>query len=105
MKFRDREFSDLDQFFRDILRGGYADGDTVSHVGFTFFGYRGPWYIVGYKMAVVMEKQLERAALVQGMTDPRKLLLRYNEAAKRIKSAGKETLPLWSDPVIAAVSK
>ena len=105
MKYWDREFAELDQFFQDILRGGFTDKDTITHVAFTFFGYRGPWYLVGYKMAVVIEKELGRAALLEGMTDPRKLLLHYNKAAKQINSAGKEKLPLWSDPVIAAMSK
>jgi putative zinc-dependent peptidase DUF5700 len=105
MKYWDREFAELDQFFSDILRGGFADQETINHVAFSFFGYRGPWYLVGYKMAIVVEKEMGRAALVEGMTDPRKLLLHYNEAAKRVNSKGKEKLPLWSDPVIAAISK
>src|SRR5688572_17578136 len=35
--------------------------------GFAFYGVRGPWYSVGWKMAVVIEKTLGRATLVEVM--------------------------------------
>ena len=104
MKFWTHEFSDVNQFFLDILHGGFKDKDVIAHVGYHFFGYRGAWYQVGYKMAVVVERKYGRPALIEGMTDPRKLLLRYNQAAAEISSTGPtEKLPLWSDEIIAAL--
>ena len=103
MKFWKDQFSQVDTFFKDVLRGGYKDRETIDHVGFTFFGYRGPWYVVGYKMAVVVEKQFGREALLGCIADPRKLMLRYNEAAKKMNETAVERLPLWSDEVIAAM--
>jgi hypothetical protein len=104
MKFWTHEFSDVNQFFLDILHGGFKDKDVIAHVGYHFFGYRGAWYQVGYKMAVVVERKYGRPALIEGMTDPRKLLLRYNQAAAEINSTGPvEKLPLWSDEIIAAL--
>jgi hypothetical protein len=103
MKFWTQEFTQLDTFFKDILRGGFKDRDAIDHVGFTFFGYRGPWYLVGYRMGVTVEKAFGREALLACMTDPRKLLIRYNEAAKKLNASAGEKLPLWSDEVIAAM--
>ena len=55
-------------------------------------------------MALVVEKRYGRPTLIEGMTDPRKLLLRYNQAAAEISSTGPvEKLPLWSAEIIAAL--
>ncbi len=104
MKFWTRQFSDVNQFFLDILHSGFKDKEIVAHVGYHFFGYRGAWYQVGYRMAIVVEKKYGRSVLIECMTDPRKLLLRYNQAASEINSAAPaEKLPLWSDEVISAL--
>jgi hypothetical protein len=104
MKYVDQELAQVDQFFRDVLRGGFKDRETVDHVAFTFFGYRGPWYVVGYRMAAVVEKQLGREELLKCMTDPRRLLIDYNIAARRLNETASEKLALWSDPVIDAMN-
>jgi hypothetical protein len=55
-------------------------------------------------MAVIVEKKYGRPALLEGMTDPRKLLLRYNQVAADINSTGPaEKLPLWNDEIIDAL--
>jgi hypothetical protein len=77
---------------------------VADHVAFTFFGYRGPWYTVGYRMGSLVERRLGRAALLEGMVDPRRLLARYNEAAAQQNAAGGETLPLWSEALLKAVA-
>jgi hypothetical protein len=103
MKYVDQEFAQVDQFFRDVLRGGFKDRETIDHVAFTFFGYRGPWYVVGYRMAAVVEKQLGREELLKCMTDPRRLLVDYNAAARKQNETATEKLPLWSDAVVDAM--
>lgn len=105
MKYSSEQLAQLDTFFRNILRGGFKDRKTIDDEAFTFFGYRGPWYVVGYKMGAVIEKQLGRGALLEAMSDSRKLLLHYNEAAAILnKSAGPvDRLPLWSDEVVKAI--
>ena len=70
----------------------------------SFFGAQGPWYTIGYKMAVTVEKRFGRPALIETMLDPRCLLVLYNHAASEQNAAGKEQLPLWSDSVLAGVS-
>ncbi len=105
MKFVDQDIIQLNQFFLDIINGGYANLEAADHVAFTFFGYRGPWYTVGYKMGSLIEKRIGRAVLVECMADPRKLLAKYNEAAVQQNAAGKEDkLPLWSPELLKAVN-
>ncbi len=64
-----------------------------------FFGVQGPWYTVGWKMAVVVERAFGRAAVVAAVGDPRRLLAEYNRAVRARHLA----LPLWSDALLAAV--
>jgi hypothetical protein len=98
------QLQDLNQFFMDTIRGDLRN-DAVAHVGFTFFGYRGPWYTVGYLMATTIEKQLGRAALVETLRDPREFLARYNEAARARNAKGGERVPLFSSEVLEAVTR
>ena len=94
----------MNQFFLDLINGGFAKPEVADHVAFTFFGYRGPWYTVGYLMGSTVEKRYGRAVLIECMSDPRQLLARYNQAAAEQNAAGsKEKLPLWSPEVLKAV--
>lgn len=102
-KFADQLFRQLEIFFLDLVDGGFTKTEIADHVALTFFGYRGPWYTVGYRMGALVEKRFGRAVLVQCMADPRLLLARYNEAANDVNAAGKDTLPVWSAAVLAAV--
>lgn len=61
---------------------------------------QGPWYTVGWKMAVLIEKTYGRAKLIECMCDQRKLLATYNEAAKKHNRNSSEPLALWSTSVI-----
>jgi hypothetical protein len=63
------------QFFLDIR------SDLSNDEGSMFFGYGGPWYTVGYRMAVTIERQLGRPALVATLADLRNFVARYNESA------------------------
>ncbi|HUK29471.1 MAG TPA: DUF5700 domain-containing putative Zn-dependent protease [Candidatus Acidoferrum sp.] len=94
----------INSFFLDILSGKLADDDAIGAKGSTFYGnHQGPWYTVGYKMAVIVEKRYGRAALIQTMTDYRCLLVLYNRAAAELNAAGKDQLPLWSESVLSGV--
>ncbi len=94
----------IDRFFADILSGKLADKDSIETRGSSFFGSaQGPWYTVGYKMAVVVEKRYGRPKLIETMTDLRCLLALYNQAAAEQNVAGKEQLPLWSASLLADV--
>lgn len=103
-KFVDQQFTQLNQFFLDVIGGGFAKPEVADHVAFTFFGYRGPWYTVGYLMGSTIEKRFGRGVLVECMSDPRQLLAKYNDAAAERNAAGKAAkLPLWSDEILKAV--
>lgn len=104
MKYMDEQTRQLNQFFLDIVNGGFAKPEVADHVGFLFMGYRGPWYTVGYKMGSMVEKRFGRPVLVQCMSDPRQLLVRYNQAAAEQNATGKQDeLPLWSPELLKAV--
>ena len=95
----DRDLRAVDAFFLDILHGKFAGADAISAKGSSFFGAQGPWYTVGYRMAVIVEKQFGRGALITTMLDPRRLLLLYNQAV----AARHLNLPMWSKEILEQV--
>lgn len=103
MKFVDQQLIQLNQFFLDVIEGGFAKPEVADHVAFTFFGYRGPWYTVGYKMGQTVETHFGRAVLLECMSDPRQLLVKYNEAAAAENVNRVDKLPLWSPELLKAV--
>lgn len=97
MKYFSNELDQVNQFFLDVLGDSFKNLEAADHEAMTFFGYRGPWYLVGYRMAVAIEKEFGRAALIDTLRDPRLFVAKYNEAAKRQK------LPMFSADVIKGV--
>ena len=77
--------------------------DVADDVAFTFFGYRGPWYTVGYAMGAAVEKHRGRAALVACMLDPHTLLAEYNHVAEEQNATGAVKRALWSPELLKAV--
>lgn len=98
-----QDFETLNQFFLDVAQGKLT-GDAADEKAGSFFGeVQGPWYTVGYKMAVMVEKRFGRPALIQCMLDRRLLLVRYNQAAEELNRAGNQKLPLWSSELLELV--
>jgi hypothetical protein len=95
--------NDLNQFFLDTVHGELRN-DAVAHEGSIFFGYRGPWYTVGYRMAVTIEREFGRPALIATFADPRGFVARYNEAAVKQNAKSGSQLPLFSAEILQAVS-
>lgn len=93
----------VDSFFVKILDGSFANQDAIQERGSSFFGTQGPWYTVGYKMSIMVEKKFGRATLIQTMLDPRQLLTLYNRAAKEFNTKGKEQLALWSEKILKQI--
>ena len=75
----------------------------INEKAASFFGEQGPWYTVGYKMAVIVEKRYGRAALIECMIDPRELLAGYNAAAAELNWQGLEKLALWSPELLSKI--
>jgi hypothetical protein len=93
----------LEEFFLDVIGRRLATPDTVSAVASSFYGEQGPWYTVGWKMAVTIEKQFGRPELIRCMTDPRRLLHRYNAAATEYNRIHTDSLARWSEKLTAAL--
>ncbi|WP_147452419.1 DUF5700 domain-containing putative Zn-dependent protease [Corallococcus praedator] len=87
-----QHFAELDAFFVSILEGRLK-GDALRQQAARFYGpEQGPWYTVGYQMAVLVERHLGHARLLQCMEDPRLLPGAYEEATA--KAGG--TRPHWN---------
>ena len=91
----------VEGFLFDILDGRLTDPDSVRARAMAFFGVQGPWYTVGWLMAVTIEREAGRAALVSSLCDPVALMRRYNEAAAG-GSAGAR--PRWSEALLGRLS-
>ncbi len=99
----DRDLARVERFLLDVAEGRLTDEAEIRRAGFEFFGVQGPWYTVGWRMAVEVERRLGRPALVECMSDPRRLLLEFNRlAADKTRLAG-EYLPTWSPALLTAL--
>ena len=90
----------VDAFFNEILEGKLTE-DQTREKGFSFFGIQGPWYTVGWRMAVLIEKTYGRARLIECMCDQRLLLSTYNRAATKYNRRSRAPLALWSKTTAA----
>ncbi len=93
----------VNAFFLDMVTGRLASEDSIEQKGGNFYGRQGPWYTVGYKMAMMVEKRFSRDSLIEAMLDPRRLLLLYNMAAAEQNAMSSNQLPLWSKEVLKQV--
>ena len=98
----DEDLKKVEQFFLDIL-GNKLTEDQIQKTAYSFFGVQGPWYTVGWKMSVVIEKTFGRAKLIECFCDQRKLLATYNEAAAKYNRSSSKPLPLWSRTIVDAL--
>ncbi len=93
----------VDTFFLDVLAKKLSD-DERNSTARSFFGIQGPWYTVGWKMAVTIENAYGRSRLIEAMCDHRKLLATYNQAAEKQNKKERTSLALFSQLVIASSS-
>jgi hypothetical protein len=94
----------VESFFIEVLENRLTD-EQIQETASSFFGIQGPWYTVGWKMAVVIEKTYGRRKLIQCFCDQRKLLPTYNRAAARLNRVSHERLARWSASVIKRVAR
>ena len=92
----------VEKFLLDVLDDKLTE-EQMQQTGYSFFGVQGPWYTVGWKMAVLIEKTYGRAKLIECFCDQRKLLSTYNQAAEKHNRRSPETLALWSNSLITRV--
>jgi hypothetical protein len=97
------DLAGLQRFFLDIIDGKLSTQESSAKAS-TFFGdAQGPWYTVGYKMSVIVEKRFGRKVLIECMLDPRELLARYNRAAEELNQHSGEKLALWSPELMQKI--
>lgn len=95
-----RDVDALQAFFFDILDGSLATPAEIRKRAEPFYGAQGPWYTVGYRMAVIVERRFGRPALLGAILDPRQLLVLYNRATTESNAAKRTDLPLWSPALL-----
>jgi hypothetical protein len=89
----------VEKFFLD-LAGGKLSEKEETEKAFSFYGVQGPWYTVGWRMAVVIEKASGRDRLIEVMCDQRRLLPEYNKAVKKYNRRNNQQLALWSKELL-----
>jgi hypothetical protein len=98
------DLASLQKFFLDVVDQKLVGKDKIDEKAYSFFGdAQGPWYTVGYKMAVIVEHRYGRKVLIDCMLDPRQLLARYNQAAKEINQHAPEKLAWWSPELLQKI--
>ncbi|HYI09523.1 MAG TPA: DUF5700 domain-containing putative Zn-dependent protease [Thermoanaerobaculia bacterium] len=95
----EKNFHEVETFLADVAAG--LPEEEQHRRGFAFYGVQGPWYSVGWKMAVVIEKTLGRETLVAVMCDRSKLFAAYNRASDAWFESTGERLPKWRAPLIS----
>lgn len=95
----DEDLARVQDFLRKVV-GGELDEAGAQRAGMEFFGVQGPWYTVGWTMAVAVERCFGRAALVGAMRRPWTVLARFNEAVERCPPAGPPPAT-WSRDLLA----
>lgn len=100
----DEDFRKVEKFFMDVLENRQTEKERVAAAR-SFYGTQGPWYTVGWKMAVIIEKTYGRAKLIECMCDLRKLPPTYNQAAAKHNRSSRKPLPLWPASLVKAVSE
>jgi hypothetical protein len=87
----------VEQFFLQIAAGELSEEARTSKA-VSFYGVQGPWYTVGWRMAMTIENAFGRAKLIECMCNQRLLLPTYNKAVTQTKNS---SLALWSDKLIS----
>jgi hypothetical protein len=98
------DLKQVEKFFVDVLEDRLTEEERVA-MARSFYGVQGPWYTVGWKMAVTIEKVYGRAKLIECMCDQRKLLSTYNRAAAKHNRSAREPLALWSSSLARAIGE
>ena len=94
----------LQQFFTEILDSKFHTDAEIMKRAAPFWGdAQGAWYTVGYEMAALVEREYGRAAFLECLIDPRKLLVLYNQIAARANAKG-ATMAVWSEEFLARVT-
>ncbi|HKO42532.1 MAG TPA: DUF5700 domain-containing putative Zn-dependent protease [Pyrinomonadaceae bacterium] len=95
----DTDLRTVEKFFLDLSKGTLSE-EQETKTGYSFFGVQGPWYTVGWQMAVVIEKTFGRATLIESFCDQQKLLPTYNKAVRKYNRKHRTRLASWSNELL-----
>jgi hypothetical protein len=99
----DADLAKVERFFLDLLDRKFKTQDAASKAGMEFFGIQGPWYTVGWKMAVTVERRFGRPLLIRAMREPERLLATFNEAADELEDDEGIRLARWSPELLTRI--
>jgi len=97
-----KDLKQVETFFLNVMSNRLTN-EQVREQTSSFFGVQGPWYTVGWKMSVVIEKTYGRAKLIQCICDQRRLLTTYNRAARKHNRRSVKQLALWSAELLKTI--
>jgi len=98
------DLKEVEKFFTDILENKLKKKE-IEKAGYSFFGIQGPWYTVGWKMSVTIEKIFGRKKLIECICNQSLLLPVYNKAALEYNRSTGSNLALWSPILIKSISR
>lgn len=98
----DSDLRRVESLLRDIVDGS-IDADAAQQRAMELFGVQGPWYTVGYTMAVTVERCSGRAALVTAMRRPWTLLGLYNRARAACPTQTGIATATWDPALVRAL--
>lgn len=101
----DQLMAEQNAYFLQVLDGKAGDDKAVDAKMMGYFGFQGPWYTVGWKMAVTIESQFGRQRAIDVFCDQRRLLATYNEAAALQNKTLAKPLPLWDERLARVLSE
>jgi hypothetical protein len=97
------DFAEQDRFFTAIARGEIVDVAKIDAKMDSYFGEQGPWYTVGWKMAVTIEETFGRERLISAECRSDTFPATYNAAAEIKNRTATVKLPLWSRELLAVL--
>jgi len=97
----DDDVRTVEAFFREVL-DSKLDDDAARARAMQFYGVQGPWYTVGWTMAVAIERCFGRARLVDAMRAPWTVLALYNDAHARCRSG--TATATWDPEIVARLA-
>lgn len=83
----DADLAEVQQFLGDVM-AGRLDEEAARTRAMGFFGVQGPWYTVGWTMAVAIERCFGRARLIEAMRRPWRVLGLYNASHAACPTGG-----------------
>lgn len=99
------DMAEQNAYFVSVLDGKAGDEAAIRKKMMDYFGIQGPWYTVGWKMAVTIESEFGRRRMIESFCNPGRLLATYNEAAALQNRSRGTRLPLWDARLAAALAR